>query len=321
MKSKIKELIDKSNSIVLLAHEDPDGDAIGSLIAFYRILKNMNKDVMVIADKIPDRFNCLDDIRVITRDTDRSFDLGIILDCASLERIGEVSNITDRAKHLVVIDHHISNTLYGSVNYIDDKATSCTQILYYLFKDWNVEIDKECAKALMTGVITDSGGFKNNNVNKFTYLMAADMADIGVDIYNLQRKVLTMTTLPQMILKKIALERLELLRDGKIAFTYITKEDMTNAKALLGDHEGLVDLGRDIVGVEVSVFMREDDEYKISLRSNGKIDVREIAYVFGGGGHMMAAGLKINKSFEEVKHDIINETIKVVDKYEWNTDN
>ena len=321
MKSKIKELIDKRNSIVLLAHEDPDGDAIGSLIAFYRILKNMNKDVVVIADKIPDRFNCLDDIGVITKDTDRSFDLGIILDCASLERVGEISNITDRAKHLVVIDHHISNTLYGSVNYIDDKATSCTQILYYLFKEWKIEIDKECAKALMIGIITDSGGFKNNNVNKFTYLMAADIADIGVDIYNLQREVLTMTTLPQMILKKIALERLELLRDGKIAFTYITKEDMVNAKALLGDHEGLVDLGRDIMGVEVSIFMREDDGYKISLRSNGKIDVREIAYVFGGGGHMMAAGLKINKSLEEVKHDIINETIKVVDKYEWNTDN
>ena len=321
MKSKIKELIDKSNSIVLLAHEDPDGDAIGSLIAFYRILKSMNKDVVVIADKIPDRFNCLDDIGVITKDTDRSFDLGIILDCASLERVGEISNITDRAKHLVVIDHHISNTLYGSVNYIDDKATSCTQILYYLFKEWKIEIDKECAKALMIGIITDSGGFKNNNVNKFTYLMAADIADIGVDIYNLQREVLTMTTLPQMILKKIALERLELLRDGKIAFTYITKEDMVNAKALLGDHEGLVDLGRDIMGVEVSIFMREDDGYKISLRSNGKIDVREIAEVFDGGGHMMAAGIKINKSLEEVKQDIINETIKVVDKYEWNTNN
>ena len=236
MKSKIKELIEKSNSIVLLAHEDPDGDAIGSLIAFYRIIKNMNKDVMVIADKIPYRFNCLDDIGVITRDTDKSFDLGIVLDCASLERVGVVSDIIDRINHLIVIDHHISNTLYGEVNYIDDGAASSTQILYYLFKEWKVEIDKECAKALMTGVITDSGGFKNNNVNKFTYLMAADMVDIGVDIYNLQREVLTMTTLPQMILKKIALERLELLRDGKIAFTYITKEDMVNAKALLGDH-------------------------------------------------------------------------------------
>ena len=102
MKSKIKELIDKSNSIVLLAHEDPDGDAIGSLIAFYRILKNMNKDVMVIADKIPDRFNCLDDIGVITRDTDKSFDLGIVLDCASLERVGVVSDIIDRINHLIV---------------------------------------------------------------------------------------------------------------------------------------------------------------------------------------------------------------------------
>lgn len=321
MKSKIKELIEKSNSIVLLAHEDPDGDAIGSLIAFYRIIKNMNKDVMVIADKIPYRFNCLDDIGVITRDTDKSFDLGIVLDCASLERVGVVSDIIDRINHLIVIDHHISNTLYGEVNYIDDGAASSTQILYYLFKEWKVEIDKECAKALMTGVITDSGGFKNNNVNKFTYLMAADMVDIGVDIYNLQREILTMTTLPQMILKKIALERLELLRDGKIAFTYITKEDMVNAKALLGDHEGLVDLVKDIIGVEVSIFMREDDGYKISLRSNGKINVREIAEVFGGGGHMMAAGLKINKSLEKVKQDIINETIKVVDRYGWNTNN
>ncbi len=319
MKSKIKELIESSKSIGLLAHENPDGDAIGSLIAFYLILRDMNKDVEVIASKIPERFKYLEDIDKIVDNSQKNFDLVIVLDCASKKRIGQIDNIVDRASQVIVIDHHVSNTLYGDINYIEGNTSSCAQVLYYLFKEWKWNINKECGKALMTGVLTDTSGFKNDNVDKNTYLMAAEMLDVGIDIYNLQREVLTIVTKPQLELKKIALDRLEFFDNGKIAFSYVTKKDMDSVGAMVGDHEGLVEIGRDIIGVEVSIFMREDEGFKISLRSNGSVKVNEIAEFFDGGGHEMAAGLNIDKNLEDAKNDIIRETMKVVDRYEWNT--
>ena len=319
MKSKIKELIESSKSIGLLAHENPDGDAIGSLIAFYLILRDMNKDVEVIASKIPERFKYLEDIDKIVDNSQKNFDLVIVLDCASKKRIGQIDNIVDRASQVIVIDHHVSNTLYGDINYIEGNTSSCAQVLYYLFKEWKWNINKECGKALMTGVLTDTSGFKNDNVDKNTYLMAAEMLDVGIDIYNLQREVLTIVTKPQLELKRIALDRLEFFDNGKIAFSYVTKKDMDSVGAMVGDHEGLVEIGRDIIGVEVSIFMREDEGFKISLRSNGSVKVNEIAKFFDGGGHEMAAGLNIDKNLEDAKNDIIRETMKVVDRYEWNT--
>ncbi len=319
MKSKIKELIESSKSIGLLAHENPDGDAIGSLIAFYLILRDMNKDVEVIASKIPERFKYLEDIDKIVDNSQKNFDLVIVLDCASKKRIGQIDNIVDRASQVIVIDHHVSNTLYGDINYIEGNTSSCAQVLYYLFKEWKWNINKECGKALMTGVLTDTSGFKNDNVDKNTYLMAADMLDVGIDIYNLQREVLTIVTKPQLELKRIALDRLEFFDNGKIAFSYVTKKDMDSVGAMVGDHEGLVEIGRDIIGVEVSIFMREDEGFKISLRSNGSVKVNEIAEFFDGGGHEMAAGLNIDKNLEDAKNDIIRETMKVVDRYEWST--
>lgn len=319
MKNKIKELIESSKSIGLLAHENPDGDAIGSLIAFYLILRDMNKDVEVIASKIPERFKYLEDIDKIVDNSQKNFDLVIVLDCASKKRIGQIDNIVDRASQVIVIDHHVSNTLYGDINYIEGNTSSCAQVLYYLFKEWKWNINKECGKALMTGVLTDTNGFKNDNVDKNTYLMAAEMLDVGIDIYNLQREVLTIVTKPQLELKRIALDRLEFFDNGKIAFSYVTKKDMDSVGAMVGDHEGLVEIGRDIIGVEVSIFMREDEGFKISLRSNGSVKVNEIAEFFDGGGHEMAAGLNIDKNLEDAKNDIIRETMKVVDRYEWNT--
>ena len=319
MKSKIKELIESSKSIGLLAHENPDGDAIGSLIAFYLILRDMNKDVEVIASKIPERFKYLEDIDKIVDNSQKNFDLVIVLDCTSKKRIGQIDNIVDRASQVIVIDHHVSNTLYGDINYIEGNTSSCAQVLYYLFKEWKWNINKECGKALMTGVLTDTSGFKNDNVDKNTYLMAAEMLDKGIDIYNLQREVLTIVTKPQLELKRIALDRLEFFDNGKIAFSYVTKKDMDSVGAMVGDHEGLVEIGRDIIGVEVSIFMREDEGFKISLRSNGRVKVNEIAEFFDGGGHEMAAGLNIDKNLEDAKNDIIRETMKVVDRYEWNT--
>lgn len=310
----ILDLINNSNSILVMTHENPDGDAIGSSLAFYHALSDLGKDVHILLPERPKSYMFLTAINNSREKSDKEYDLGIIVDCANKDRIGQVNNEFDKCKKRIVIDHHASNTNFGDINYVEDNTSSCAQIIYYLFKKWKFNISKKMGECLITGVITDTGGFRNNDVDKNTFLMAADMLDLGVDINKIYYLAFSMKTMPQYLLMKMALDRLEMYEDGKIAFSYISQEDLENVGASSSDHEGLVDLGRNILGVEVSIFMREDNGYRISFRSTGKVKVNEIAAKFGGGGHRMAAGAKVNASFKETKEMLINETIKELNK-------
>lgn len=310
MSSKMIDLINNSKNIVLLAHESPDGDAIGSVLAFYTFLKSINKNVDMIFPKIPNNFLNIEDIKYSVTDSSKKYDLGITVDCANKKRIGQVSDIIDRCNKTINIDHHVSNTKYADVNYVKGEIAACCQVIYYLFKEWNVNIDNKIATYLMMGLLTDTNGFMNNDVDKETFLMAAEIKEMGIDINSIYMNYLAIKSMAQIKLMKIVIDRLEFFLDGKIAFSYMTKEDMENVCAKMGDHEGLVNIGRNIEGVEVSVFIREDDGYKVSLRSNGILDVNVIASKFGGGGHPMAAGIKFNDNFKETKDNIISEIIK-----------
>lgn len=314
MSDKIWKLINDSDSILVITHESPDGDAIGSVMAFYHMLKNINKAVDVVVPEIPEAFKYLDGIDEVKNKSDSTYDLAIVVDCASSPRIGQINNEFSNCKKSIVIDHHISNAMYGDINHVEGTISSCCQVIYYLFKSWSVNITKEIGNALITGCLTDTNGFRNNDVDKNTFLMAAELMDYGIDIHNIYYLAVSKKSMAQYLLMKMTLDRLEMFDDGKIAFSYISREDMDNVEAKKGDHEGLVDLGRNIGGVEVSVFMREDDEYRVSLRSNGRVDVNEIAKRFGGGGHKMAAGIKLAGNFKETKNMIINEIIKELHK-------
>ncbi len=314
MGDKIWKVINDSNSILVITHESPDGDAIGSVMAFYHMLKNINKAVDVVVPEIPETFKYLDGIDEVKNKSDCTYDLAIVVDCASSPRIGQTNSELSKCKKSIVIDHHISNVMYGDINLVEGTISSCCQVIYYLFKSWNVKITKEIGNAIITGCLTDTNGFRNNDVDKNTFLMAAELMDYGIDIHNIYYLAVSKKSMAQYLLMKMTLDRLEMFDDGKIAFSYISREDMDNVEARKGDHEGLVDLGRNIGGVEVSVLMREDDEYRISLRSNGRVNVNEIAKKFGGGGHKMAAGIKLTGNFKETKDMIINEIIKELHK-------
>ena len=301
--------INECDSILLLTHENPDGDAIGSVLAMYHLLKDWNKNVDVLIPKMPETFMFMNSVDMILNESDKKYDLAIVLDCASKERIGQNNKEFDNCNKSIVIDHHAINTKYGSINNIEGNVASCCQVLYYLFDKWNIEITPKIGEALTVGMLTDTAGFRNCNVDEKTFMMAARLSNI-VDMHKLYYLVLSKKTIAEYLLIKMTLDRLEFYEDGKIAFSYISHEDMENVNAKYGDHEGLVDLGRNVEGVEVSIFMREDDGYTISFRSNGKIDVNKLAKKFGGGGHRMAAGAKSELPFKETKEMLINETIK-----------
>lgn len=310
MKNQIKNLIDESNSILLLTHESPDGDAVGSVLAFYHYLISINKNVDMVILDVPKVFEFLPSIDKIVDNVNREYDLGIVFDCASRERIGQNDSLFSNCKKTICIDHHFSNTNYCDVNYVMGEISSCCQVIYYLFKDFNIDISTEIGESLVVGMLTDTNGFRNDNVSGDTYKMASELLSIGVNISDIYDKVLCKKTMARYNLMKIAMDRLEFLCDGKIAYTYIMEDDFKKVGAVIGEHEGIVDIGRSIDGVEVSVLIREDNGYTISLRSTGNVDVSKIALALDGGGHKMASGCKLYGSLEETKETIISEIKK-----------
>lgn len=305
----ILEEIQKANSIVLLTHENPDGDAIGSSLAVYIGLKNINKDVELIIPELPRVYNFLPCANEIKKEgTKEQYDLAIALDCASLKMLNGWSNYFENAKAKVVIDHHSTNTMFGDHNFVNPDSPACAQVLISMFEGFDIEISEEMGTCLLTGIITDTGGFQYSSVTPETFEFAAELLKSGVNVSDIYKRVMETKTRANFELRKRTLDRMEFFEDGKIAFTYITMKDLEETNAEPGDHEGIVNEGRAIEGVEVSIFLRETEKgFKASLRSNEYVNVSDICMVFGGGGHFHAAGCNIDAPLEQAKERILGQ--------------
>lgn len=305
----ILEEIKKANKIVILTHENPDGDAIGSSLGLSLALKQLNKEVDVIIPEFPRIFEFLPDANNIKKESDeQNYDLAIAVDCSDIQRLNGFAKYFEQATMKIVIDHHGKNKMFGDYNYVDPVAPACAQILIAMLEYFQIDITKEIGMCLIAGIITDTGGFRYSGVTTETFEFASWILSKGVNISDIYRRVLETKTKTNFELTKLAMDRLEFLENGKIAYTYITKEDEQRIGTQAGDHEGLVEIGRDIEGVEVSVFIREAEKgYKVSLRANEYIDVADVCLMFGGGGHLRAAGCTINGTLEQVKQKILAE--------------
>lgn len=310
----ILEEINKAETIVILTHENPDGDAIGSSLAMYHALKAYGKNPDLIIPEHPKTFNCLPGIEEIKTESDiEHYDLAISLDCATIKMLNGFVNYFENAKVKVCIDHHGTNTMFGDYNYVNPATPACAQILLVILEYFGIEITKEIGTCILAGIITDTGGFKYQGVTAETFEFVAWLLNKGVNVSNLYRQVLEVQTKANFKLHRIANNRLELLENGKVAYTYITKEDEEAVNAESGDHEGIVDVGRGLEGVEVSIFLRETSKgIRVSLRSNDYVNVSDACLVFGGGGHPRAAGCTIPGTIEQVKEKVLKEVSRLL---------
>lgn len=310
----IKEEINKAKDIVILTHETPDGDAVGSALAMYLTLKKMNKKVDVIIPEYSETFSFLPGADEIKKEgKEEPYDLAISVDVTGIKRLNGFSKYFENAKIKIQIDHHEVNDMFADYNFINPASPACAQILILVIEQLGVEIDKEIGTCLLTGIITDTGGFKYEGVSAETFEFASWLLAKGVNVSNIYKRVLQMKTRSNFELRKIIMERMEFIADNKITFTYITNEDLEKVNAVPGDHEGIVEVGRDIEGVEVSIFLREiENGFKASLRSNNYVNVSDICIPFNGGGHIRAAGCNIYGTLEQCKEKIINEVIKYI---------
>ena len=248
----------------------------------------------------------------IKSSTNKSYDLAISLDCATKPRLFDPFGSFDKSKFTIVIDHHSSNTYFGNLNYVEVDSPAVCKTLFKILKRLNVSITKDIGECLMAGIITDSGGFRYDTVDSETFEISAFMLNIGVNISEIYYQTFDLKTKAQFDLMRIATSRLKFYNNGCVCVTYVTRDDFKKTEASVGDHEGIVNIGRNIEGVEVSVFLREDEDgsYKVSLRSNKYVNVDEISKVFDGGGHSRAAGCTLNVSLDDAVKLLLKEVNK-----------
>jgi bifunctional oligoribonuclease and PAP phosphatase NrnA len=305
----IKEEINKAKDIVILTHENPDGDAIGSALAMYLTLKRIGKEVDVIIPEFPKIFKFLPCSEEVKKEgKEENYDLAISVDVTGIKRLNGFARYFENANVRIQIDHHQVNEMFADFNFVNPDSPACAQTLIFVIEKLGIDIDEKIGTCLLTGIITDTGGFQYEGVSAETFEFASWLLTKGVKVSNIYKKVLQTRTKANFELRKMVMDRMEFLDNGKVTFTYITFDDLEKVNAEAGDHEGLVEIGRDVEGVEVSIFLREiEGGFKASLRSNEYVNVSDVCLTYNGGGHIRAAGCTILGTLEEVKEKIIKE--------------
>lgn len=305
---KFKDLIDEAKAIAISAHINPDGDALGASLSLRKSLEKYGKDADVIKiSEIDDYLKFLPELENYKENNKKEYDLFIIVDCSEIDRIDKAIDICKNSKKTLVIDHHKGGSIDTNLNIIKDDSPSSCELVYEIIKRLDLPIDKDIATLLYTGLVTDTGRFLYSNIGKTTFFTAADLVELGADyeyIYkNLyQNKEISKLRFENYILSKVKFNK-------PYALVGVTKKMCEDYGMEMGDSESVVNLLRDLKGIEASCLIKEFDnnEYKVSLRSKNYLDVSEIARNNGGGGHIKAAGFSL-----DVKN--MNEALKIMEK-------
>ena len=310
--SEILGVLRRGERFLVCSHARPDGDAVGSVLAFGMLLEQMGKRPdLVTSDRIPAIYRRLPgagNIRSALR-VHGPYDAAILLECDGLERSG-LRGLEEF--FLINIDHHISARAYAHLNWIDRTAASVGELVYRLARAAGAHVTPEMAACLYTTVLTDTGSFSYGALGASTFALARELVLAGADAAAIAREVYYSAPASKVMLLGAALNRLE--RDQKVAWLWITNEDMRHTHAAEEDCEGIANFALGIAGVEAAVFLRElpEGRIRLSLRGKGKVDVAAIAGKLGGGGHENAAGCTLDGPMERALDEILAELRRAV---------
>ena len=298
------DALKKARRIALFCHIRPDGDALGGMLALRLALKNAGKAVDAYCEEKPaEKFAFLPTMdEVKTSMLSCEYDLLVSVDCADISRLGIFAASFSRFNGTTLnIDHHFSNSGYAKINYVFDCPASC-QILTDMLLKGGYAVDKDIADLLMAGLITDSGCFMHSDVTDATFTCAAFLKKCGADMSKINYELNVRQSRNRAELYGKVLKSLRYELDGKFAYLVITQSDLNEASADKSLTDGFVDFPLSVDGVEVAAAIMEfkENQYKVSLRSRGKVNVNAIAATFGGGGHVLASGCMLFGSLPEV---------------------
>jgi phosphoesterase RecJ-like protein len=310
MRAEVLDEIRSAERFLLATHENPDGDALGSLVAMQEILTALGKDsIMFMSDAefplpIEYRFFCLDGLVSVIPE-DLAHRTIVFLDCGNIDR--NPAQVLRAGSRLVNIDHHHDNTRFGSINHVVPEASCTAEIIWDLMRGLGVEPTLAIAEALYVGLVTDTGRFMYENTGTRAHVMAAELIEAGVDVVDVYRRLYEGTPFAKLKLYARALEHVRRYDDGRLTLTELTIEDYRSTGAEESYSEGLIDMLRSVERTKVAVLVRDvltegrHGVKKVSLRSSdGQVDVSAIARVKGGGGHRQAAGFSSELPIEDL---------------------
>lgn len=313
----VSKILKSGKSFFIAVHKSPDPDTLGAGLSLAEYLKSQKKKVYLFSDdELSDKFDFMPNIKKINVakfPKDKTFDAIITLECSSKNRISDdkknMNIVLKNAKHILNIDHHKVCDRYGTINYIDANISSVSEMIFGIFQHLKAKITKSMATNLFTGISTDTNRFLYQNATSSTYEAVGKLAELGADVEKINNEMYQKRSLESTKIMARALSNLEILKNGKLAISQITKKDFKELKANNNHSEGVVNNFLMIPGVEVAVFLKEESkQVSINLRSKDKFDVSDIAVKFGGGGHQRAAGFRCrNKKLSEIKSKLIKE--------------
>lgn len=306
--SEKKQFLDSlscAKKIAIAGHTNPDGDCVGSCLGLYNYIKSQSPDtqIEVLLEPIPEKFKFLKGCHAITQEESMEYDLFIAVDCSDLGRLTKYAHLVEDTPATICIDHHITNQGYGDLRYIYPHASSTCEVIVQLL-DYDL-IDTECAQALYMGIVHDTGVFKHSNTSRKTMEIAGSLLDKDVHPEFIIDDTFYKKSYKQnQILGRALLESIQML-DGRMIFSILSKKDLTDFEVASSDLDGIIDQLRVTEGTEVATFLypKDDNTYKVSMRSNHDVNVSAIAMEMGGGGHVKAAGCS---SFGQPRDIVMN---------------
>ena len=316
--ASLKELagfLKAAETILIFTHTNPDGDALGSAAAFCRVLRKMGKTSWILMDEEVPEYISFMDTEFVTCDKEclKDHDVSICVDCGEYSRFPALADKFNEGKLHLCVDHHATGDGFGDHYYIDPSEAATCQLIYKLIKELEAVvaesgetagqvalIDRQVAESIYTGINTDTGSFQYSNTTADTHAIASDLMTYGVDHTAINVKLYQTIPMTKLKIQASILQRAEFLFGGKVAVGYVTGQMLEEAGAVLDDAEGTIDMLRNIEGVEIAAFLKEKGEaVKVSMRAKSYANVAEIVSVFGGGGHVKAAGCTLEMGMDE----------------------
>ena len=312
---KICASIKKYNNFLITAHTNLEGDALGAELAFYALIRKLGKQGIVLnEDGIPYGHDFLPGVKRIRKLNSTSsrikFDCLVVLDCADLKRTGDVWRLNKENKPVINIDHHISNKGFGDMHWVDAHASSCSEMIYRIYKQMRLPIAKPEAVAMYTGMMTDTGSFRYSNTSSFTHQAVAELLEYGINVPLIYRYVYENLALDETKLLIKLLPKISFSSQGKVAYFKLEHGMIKDGVVSMDLGDQLLSFARAIKGVEVVALFKEKlggakKQVRINLRSQGKVDVNKIAAIFGGGGHKTASGCTVNGEINQVIKNVL----------------
>ncbi|WDM02764.1 bifunctional oligoribonuclease/PAP phosphatase NrnA [Alicyclobacillus cycloheptanicus] len=311
--NRVVTAISGGDDWLIVTHERPDGDAIGSSLAVAHILRSLGKKfTFMVSEPLPHRFSYLpmfDTAEMIASPVVRTYKRVIAVDCADEARFAPVAACIDEFAEIVNIDHHQTNPRYGAAAWVDPAAAATCELIYHVARGLDVPLETGLAMCLYTGILTDTGGFAYPSTTRDIHQIAAELLACGVQPYEIAEPAMQSRSWEQVHLMQMALANLAVSNDGSYAALYVTRGMIDGAGATDDDAEGLVEFARSIDTVEVGMLFREtvDGKVKVSLRSKRRVDVSRIAQTFGGGGHARAAGCTLAADLDTAMTTVVEQ--------------